>query len=142
MQIKAALRLHPFSHLPGSSCLLPGSFWKLTTFPTLLVFENLYVQKRFEVKLHLEGPVRDFTLEQDLERGEIHLFGHSVQGYFRLRISRSEKGLDLLFEKTPEEGLAYAFKEKQQLATSKTLLHYLEKNVLQLLCSAPLSGSP
>lgn len=100
--------------------MIPGSFWQLTAYPTLLAFKNLYTQKSFEVALDLEGPIRNFTLEQDLERGEVHLFGESVQGYFRLVISRNEKGIELLFQKTPSGGISYRIDKEEGSAEPKT----------------------
>ncbi|MFI5334341.1 MAG: hypothetical protein ACHQT8_04140 [Chlamydiales bacterium] len=119
MQIKVALRFHPFSHRPGTCCLLPGSFWQITAFPTLLEFKNLYTGMSFEVHLGIQGPVRELTLEQDLERGELRFFGHSQKGYFRLRISRQEKGMQLLIEKTPEGGLIYQIDGNETRAEEK-----------------------
>ncbi len=128
--IKIATRFHPFSHLAGASCLLPKSTWKLQAFPTLLIFTNLHTQASLHVHLHLDGPVENFTLEQDLERGEVHLFGQSVKGYFRLRILRTEKGIEILFERTPSEGIACSIpelKKQVRMQNKQQLLLSLDK---------------
>lgn len=121
MSVKVALRFHPFSHTPGVSCLLPGSFWKITAFPTRILLDNLYGKGGFTISLALQGPMRDFTLVQDLEKGVVRLFGESQKGYFRLVISRLETGIQLFFEKTPEEGLSYQIGGVEERATPKTV---------------------
>ncbi len=80
--IKIAERLHPFSHQPGTHLMLPGSQHSLQIFPTLL---RLYDHHTLigEVTFSLTGPVRDFTIIQDLERLEVRVFGHTREGYFR-----------------------------------------------------------
>lgn len=83
MKITIAERLRPFSHLPGISCLLPGSSLSLQVFPTQLRLHDLTDRKVVgEATLSLTGPVKDFTVVQDLERCEITVFGHAQEGYF------------------------------------------------------------
>jgi len=74
MHIDIALRFKPFSHEPGTTCLIPGTSWRVQAFPTLIRFfgpngENL--EHRFLHKDIVEG----FTVEQDLEKKEIRIFG-------------------------------------------------------------------
>jgi hypothetical protein len=87
VRIKIAERLHPFTHLPGMCCLLPGSSLCLQLFPARIRLYDLSKRHREdlgELILGLTGPVRDFTAIQDLERGEVRLSGHALEGYFRL----------------------------------------------------------
>lgn len=88
MRIEIAERLHPFSHCPGISCLLPGSALCLQVFPALLRLSDHSSgrpKSLGEVTLGVKGPVRDFTVVQDLERGEVRIFGQSQEGYFRYK---------------------------------------------------------
>jgi hypothetical protein len=129
VNIPVALRFHPFSHTVGMICLLPKSSWQIQAFPTLLRFKNLEVRGSFDVPLQLEGPVKDFTLEQDLERGVVRVFGKSQKGYFIILIEREDEGISLVFEKFPNKPR----KEKQliPLKSENSSLH-LSKERLSL----------
>jgi hypothetical protein len=106
MQIKIAQRLHPFSHLPGSICLIPKSFWQVQVFPTLLRFKNLFENaEEVIIKLALQGPLLDFTVEQDLEHARVRVFGHTSQGYVRYLLFVEEHQLFLQIEKSPSMGI-------------------------------------
>jgi len=96
MKISIAERLKPFSHLPGAACIIPGTCWEIEAFPTLLRFG-----KKIELKLGLTGPVEEFTLQQDLEKNCVWVFGKAKEGFYRLRIEGSDSGFDLYAEKMP-----------------------------------------
>jgi hypothetical protein len=66
MNLTIAEKFCPFSHTPGSSCLIPGTWWSVQAFPTRLCFSHR--DQRIEISLELTGPVELFTLEQDLEK--------------------------------------------------------------------------
>lgn len=64
--------MNPFSHSPGISFLLPGSVYEVQVFPTLICFYDLTTTERKKVKeiaLEVDGPLSDFTVLQDLQRG-------------------------------------------------------------------------
>ena len=103
MQIRIASRFRPFSHLPGAKALLPGSFWQLQAFPTRLFFTHLQTGETLTHPLELKGPVEGFTLEQDLEKGRLRVFGKSQAGYFSVFVQMGQKGIELLFEKRGEK---------------------------------------
>ncbi len=106
MQINIASRLHPFSHTPGISLLLPQSVLELQVFPTRLKIESQALD------FNLLGPLTGFTVEQDLERGEVSVFAHAKQGYFRYFIRKIDKGIELFFKKCPENGITLTFQDK------------------------------
>ncbi len=95
MKIKIAVRLKPFSHTPGMSAVIPGSCSILQAFPTLLRLDDL------DWKMPLTGPVRGFTLQQDLEKNCIYVFGRAKEGYFRIRVEAHDGGFRLIVEKGP-----------------------------------------
>lgn len=105
MQIKIAERLRPYSHQPGTDCLLPGSNYRLQVFPTrvcLYRIERLTPEKILEIPLALEGPVEDFTVQQDLEKGRVYVWGQAVNGFFRYYFAFNEdKKICLCIEKGP-----------------------------------------
>ena len=86
MKITIAERFLPFSHVPGASCLLPRTAFVVEAFPSLLRVKGL-----FEMPLNHLGPVREFTLQQDLEKGCVYLRGIAKEGRFRHCI-RAERG--------------------------------------------------
>ena len=105
MKITIADRLKPFSHKPGHLVMIPGTLWKVKAFPTALVFIDDQGSE-LEFSLEVMGPVKLFTVEQDLESKMIRIYGEAIQGYFRLSVSCQESSLILRFEKTPSTGLA------------------------------------
>lgn len=90
MRIAISERLRPFSHTPGTYCMLPGTTLRLQIFPILIRVEDISAsQPQFvdEIALPLNGPIEGFTIQQDLERGVVSLWGHSPAGYFRYYLS-------------------------------------------------------
>src|SRR2546422_6747869 len=56
--------LRPFSHLPGASCVIPWSSYKVQAFPALLIFENLNTFEKHEYPLDWKGPVKERSEER------------------------------------------------------------------------------
>jgi hypothetical protein len=105
MNIAIANRLQPFSHLPGVTTVLPGTAIQVQVFPCLLVFTSLYekpISKK--VPLHLIGPLEGFTVLNDLEKGEIRVWGKSAQGFVRYRLLTQESTVRLVVDKAPVAG--------------------------------------
>lgn len=86
MRIVIAERLRPFSHVPGTFCMLPGSTFRLQIFPALLRVHDLagrtpqFIQ---EISFDVKGPLDDFTIQQDLEKRCVFVWGKGPKGYFR-----------------------------------------------------------
>lgn len=97
MRINIAERLRPFSHVPGTACLVPKSATIVQIFPALLRF----LEK--EIALPVVGPVKDFTVELDLEKALIRVFGHTANGYMRYLIFKEDKRIVVKFEKFPHK---------------------------------------
>ncbi len=77
MRIDIAQRLRPFTHLPGTPSIMPGTGKRIVVYPTMVD----------QQPLPITGPVQGFTHQLDLERGCVWIFGHAKSGYFRQRIS-------------------------------------------------------
>ncbi len=109
MRIAVAERLRPFSHIPGTCFLLPGSSLRFQAFPALLRIHDLAEKEpRFiaEIPLDVTGPVKDFTIMQDLEKGLLRIWGHTAKGFMRYRISarpESPEGFAIAMEKFPDD---------------------------------------
>lgn len=72
--IKISTRLFPFSHQPKSRCLIPGTEFLVEACPALVRIKNFEGKVLKEIVLDIEGPLKHFTVMQDLERGCVTLF--------------------------------------------------------------------
>lgn len=103
MRITIAQRYRPFSHLPGVKCLIPGTSYSVQIFPALIKISDLSgpaVQDCGGLPVNLQGPVEDFTVQADLEKGNISVSGKAVQGYVKYRLELALDGIRLI----PENG--------------------------------------
>ena len=118
MRIQIANRLKPFSHLPGTMCPLPGSSLRFQIFPACIKVHDLSQTEPLfleELPLPVEGPIKDFTVQLDLERGYILVWGKSATGFFRYRIhaieskstesklTKSKSKWGIIVEKSPNQ---------------------------------------
>ena len=103
--IQIADRLKFFSHQSGYSTLIPGTHISVKAFPTALFFTDEAGFQSEIVFNNLQGPVDPFTVEQDLEKRQVRIYGEAKQGYFRLSLAAEKNTLVLRFEKTPPSGI-------------------------------------
>lgn len=122
MRIEVQERYRPFSHLPGTISLVPGSFVSAQIFPAKVVLHDLKEGSTREIQFDFQGPIEPFTVETDLERGWIRVFGRAASGYFSYRIL-SENGKVVIVHKedkrefplsTNEERLSLGVTKKQE----------------------------
>jgi hypothetical protein len=132
VKIQIAERLKPFSHVPGTFCMLPKSPFSVQVFPTLLCFENLINQDKSECKLDIQGPLKDFTIIVDLEKARLEVFGKSKDGFVRYFITYQKEGIILFFEKTPAKGILCSFSKNETTLKSK------QQMLLPLISGAPI----
>ncbi|MBM3207224.1 MAG: hypothetical protein FJZ57_01270 [Chlamydiae bacterium] len=125
MRILVQHPYRPFSHVAGSSCVIPYTSWKLTAYPTRVRLEDLFDQEVIDVRFSFEGPVQEFTVQQNLEKGVVQLFGMSRKGYFRIVFELKSSGIYLSFEKLPEGEVkitkgseSFVIQEKDQVLLS------------------------
>lgn len=73
-------RLKPFSHVPGTSCLIPATTIEVEVFPALLRFYDISQERKLvkEIPIKVKGPVANFTVLQDLEKGVVTVFGEGL----------------------------------------------------------------
>lgn len=119
MQISIAGRLRPYSHTPGTHCVLPGSHLSLQVFPALIRLEELSSESSFpatEIRLGIKGPMKEFTVRQDLEAGFVLVWGSTPNGFIRYRVTAEKDGVAIKFEKTPKEGLPISCSDSKVLS--------------------------
>ena len=105
MRIKIAQRFYPFSHTPGVLCLLPGTPILLRVFPSRLEIYNAIswpVEYVSSITLPVRGPVKNFSVQQDLEHGFVKVWGHSLEGYFCYKVMPEVPGPVVVYEKQPD----------------------------------------
>jgi hypothetical protein len=100
VSIKIAARLRPFSHTPGATCPIPRSLWCVSVYPALLRFFHP-LEEGVEVSLDIRGPVREFTVELDLEDGLVRVFGRTPDGFMRYLLLREGDRIAWRQEKWP-----------------------------------------
>ncbi len=83
------MKLKPFSHRPGISCVIPGTSIVVQVFPTLLRYKDLATGKAWEEKLDWKGPVEGFTVE--LEGTSLEVFGKTAEGFRRKQLGKPFK---------------------------------------------------
>lgn len=113
MKIQIRARFRPFSHTPGTSCIIPRTNAILTAFPTRLEIDQ------HEVLLPLKGPVKNFTISQDLERDCVFVFGSAKEGYFKLKITGEKTGFQIEAKKGPIQSVRIP--KKIELVDEKNL---------------------
>ncbi len=62
-------KLRPFSLLPATRCLIPGTAFVAEVFPALVRIYDLSGKAVQEFPVAVKGPVQNFMVTQDLERG-------------------------------------------------------------------------
>ncbi len=108
MTIRIARQLRPLTHLPGKKIPLPGTTLALEAYPARLCFYDLSraePEKKWDMALDIHGPVSEFTVQLEIAKGLIKVWGKSLKGFYRVYIHGSEKGVGLYFDKVPEKSL-------------------------------------
>jgi hypothetical protein len=71
-RVEIGSRLRPFSHQPGAKCLIPGTPYLVEVFPALVRIREFSNSLEMIKELPLpitQGPLKQFTVVQDLEKG-------------------------------------------------------------------------
>lgn len=112
MHITIANKLMPYSHAAGSRALLPGTAFVVEAYPALLRLYRLDkdpMEQIAELALQLPGPMKQFTLQQDLKSGEMRIWGETDYGAIRyaLRPSIDNSGVSIAISRHPEAGIIW-----------------------------------
>lgn len=120
MQILISEKYLPFSTVPGISMLIPGTTLQATFFPTRIEFNELSKSQPVlvgAITLDLHQPEYP-TVQLDLEKGCIRVWGDSNQGFYRFFLTAFSKdnSLEFILDKgdftISSEGLSLHQKEK------------------------------
>ncbi len=114
MNIVIGEKIRPFSHTPGMKCIVPGSNWIVQPFPALLRLPGL------DLPLEITGPIKEFTVQLDLEKNCVWVWGQAKEGLYKYRLEAMEEGLTLAIDRVPKGGLIMG--GKTLMAKEKILL--------------------
>lgn len=131
MAIKIQGKLSPFSHEPGTAVLIPKSSWKALVFPTRLEVSHLESEESVSTRINFDfkGPIKLFTVMQDLERSWVRIFGKSKEGFFSYRLFAKDHKLFFYVERSPEEGLVFSMNGSLQSLKRKESLLLMSSEV-------------
>ncbi|HRW58264.1 MAG TPA: hypothetical protein P5048_01450 [Chlamydiales bacterium] len=102
-----------FSHRYGEKLMLPGTELALEVYPTKIIISPLMrKEEKFEIHFDFLGPMKGFTIFQNLDKNYIEINGHIRMGHFRFRIVAKEEGIDLMAVKMPAGELKFSFISK------------------------------
>lgn len=152
MQIQIHTLLQAYSHQAGTMCLLPGSTFAVKIFPMHLIFfqADVYPIKQMAYcSFELQGPIKEFTALQNLEKGCIDVFGFAKQGYFlyRLFAMQQSQGISIRFDRLQFAELGFSMhivdasmrlqrKEQTQTIRKKDVLSLCKSNAIS--CTPPV----
>jgi hypothetical protein len=74
---------------------------EVKAFPSALQMRCLQTQKTLWHHWDAMGPVSPFTVEQNLEKKALYVYGQAKQGYFRFVLRKEKQDIVLLWEKCP-----------------------------------------
>lgn len=101
MKIKVKQGSSPFSHLPGTSLLLPGSSLSLTVYPARIEWKDLAhpdTNSSSVLSFILKEPIKEFTVLQEIEQKRIKVWGQGKE-YFRYFICNHGESFFLYLDK-------------------------------------------
>ncbi len=122
--LKITEKLRPYSHQPGTVCLVPKSDKVVCVYPTLFTIEK-------DFPIRVTGPIREFTVQMDLERDCLWIWGIAKEGHFRLQLAMDEMGLTLFVDRCPKSGIEigdhHLLRKEKILLQSGGKVHFLRK---------------
>ncbi len=93
MALTSSYRYLPFSHIPGTWCLIPGSLQSCQVFPSHACIYDASNTLLEEVRFSHEGPLKQFCVQQDLEHLQVIVSGFSSAGFVRYYIKAREPSI-------------------------------------------------
>lgn len=105
MRIAVAQRLRPFTHKAGEMCPIPHTYYAAKIYPSRLVvydYSRSQPNELLSYDLKVQGPVKDFTVQLDLERGVVKVWGDTKEGFYRYLIGKGKETIAIKIEKSPE----------------------------------------
>lgn len=140
--ITIAERVRPFSHTPGIEAMVPASGFSCQVFPCLLRLFDLQRGAPYliqELVFSFVGPIEQFTVLADHEKGQLTVFGKTAKGWMRYHLVQEASLLKLIVEKAPEEGVFLQAGEERKMLMPKEEIILVDKSLSGQLPVARLS---
>lgn len=126
IQLKHPLKA--YSHQTTTLALIPNTYLSARICPGWIHIEDLISSISYDIQLHIQGPITQFTVEQECEKGKMKVFMHTAKGYVRYTLFQRQTKLFLKVEKAPLSGLRITYQGiDQTYKKDKELL--IEKNL-------------
>lgn len=93
MKIQSVQRFAPFTHQRGVKLLIPNSSFAAVIYPTYLDFTHFKRTSKGFIRFAHSAPFKHVTVQLDLERGCVIVWGESDRSYFRYHLFASEDRL-------------------------------------------------
>ena len=121
--MKIAARYRPFSHRPGCACLIPTTACLARIYPVAFILQDS-LGNDVKYVWDLTGPVKNFTIIQDLENQSIVVYGIAQQGYFSYRLFCRDQSVVLELKRGPIAGI------RLDMPSESRLIHVKDTVVL------------
>jgi hypothetical protein len=135
MQLTIREPLRPFSHVPGTSTILPGTFYQVQVYPCLIRIFDLRQAVPIlmkEVWLNNKGPLKSFTVTNELEKGCIKVWGESIDGRIRYTLQRNRLGgVQIIADHVPDAGLSISYAEKTVILKKKESFDLIKQSIFE-----------
>lgn len=116
-------KLVVFSHIPGKKCILPGSCYCVQAYVSRLIIkncENESSNEEIDILLDIKGPVKNFTISQNLEKCFVEVSGVSNEGYFRYILAVEGNKINLVLFKIPKKSINISINGKNNNSYKKS----------------------
>lgn len=136
MQIKIKQKFYLLSHEIGSLFLFLNTSYVVQIFPGKLKFQDLNSKKAFDIDIYFEGPVLDFTINQNLISGYIDVSFHTQKGFLAYKLLTKNGEAFLYLTKAFQKEIEVFFdkkliiKEKQLLSLPFQAKHLQPQEIL------------
>ncbi len=99
--------------------MIPKSMYRMQVFPTKLCLEHVDTKKVTEIDIQITGPIKNFIVICDLEKGNLRISGTALEGYFYYTIFATEESIDLHVKRCSKEGMTFRIGAKKHLLRLK-----------------------
>ncbi len=121
MQIKIKEKFKIISHDLGASFLILNTSYYVKIYPGLLIFKDLSCDRTFQFFFKFQGPVKDFTILQNLFNGTLEVNFHSKDGYIAYQVLVKEKDVYLYFDKITKDHLEIEFDKVTKIRSKEKI---------------------
>jgi hypothetical protein len=121
LYIKIKQKFSLISHELGTSFLVLNTSYYVKIFPGLLIFKDLRSKDEFKIFLKFNGPVKNFTILQNLYNGDIEVNFHSKDGYLAYKILTEKNNVYLYFDRISIKDLEIDFKGLKKIFSKEKI---------------------